>query len=92
MNVAQSKTRRKTSPTLQEKNISAQAACRHKFLRFLMNKGLILKTRQTHVQKYMPKLFDLIEKGDIDPVVYHHAQNAARRCAGRLQDFQREAG
>ena len=33
----------------------------------LMNKGLTLKTGQTHVQKYMPKLFDLIEKGTIDP-------------------------
>lgn len=33
----------------------------------LMNKGLTIKTGQTHVQKYMPKLFDLIEKGDIDP-------------------------
>lgn len=32
-----------------------------------MNKGLTLKMGQTHVQKYMPKLFDLIEKGEIDP-------------------------
>jgi len=32
-----------------------------------MNKGLTLKTGQTHVQKYMPMLFDLIEKGEIDP-------------------------
>ena len=32
-----------------------------------MNKGLTFKMGQTHVQKYMPKLFDLIEKGDIDP-------------------------
>ena len=33
----------------------------------LMNKGLTIKTGQTHVKKYMPKLFELIEKGDIDP-------------------------
>jgi len=30
-------------------------------------KALTLKTGQTHVQRYMPKLFDLIERGDIDP-------------------------
>ena len=33
----------------------------------LMNKGLTLKTGQTHMQKYMPICLDLIEKGDIDP-------------------------
>ncbi|MEJ7623607.1 MAG: zinc-dependent alcohol dehydrogenase [Pyrinomonadaceae bacterium] len=32
-----------------------------------MNKGLTIKMGQTHVQKYMPMLFDLIEKGEIDP-------------------------
>jgi len=32
-----------------------------------MNKGLTFKMGQTHVQKYMPPLFDLIEKGEIDP-------------------------
>ena len=32
-----------------------------------MNKGLTFKMGQTHVQKYMPKLFDLIESGAIDP-------------------------
>ncbi len=32
-----------------------------------MNKGLTLKTGQTHVQKYMPMLFDKIESGEIDP-------------------------
>lgn len=32
-----------------------------------MNKGLTLKTGQTHVQKYMPLLLDKIEKGEIDP-------------------------
>lgn len=32
-----------------------------------MNKGLTFKMGQTHVQKYMPKLFDLIETGAIDP-------------------------
>ncbi len=31
-----------------------------------MNKGLTFKMGQTHVQKYMPMLFDLIENGQID--------------------------
>jgi threonine dehydrogenase-like Zn-dependent dehydrogenase len=30
-------------------------------------KGLTFRMGQTHVQKYMPKLLDHIEKGDIDP-------------------------
>lgn len=41
-----------------------------------MNKGLTLKTGQTHVQKYMPILFEKIEKDEIDPsfVITHHMQ------------------
>jgi threonine dehydrogenase-like Zn-dependent dehydrogenase len=39
----------------------------------LMNKGLTVKTGQTHVHKYVPALLDLIRKGAIDPsfVVTH---------------------
>ncbi len=39
----------------------------------LMNKGLTIKTGQTHVHKYVPKLLDHIRNGDIDPsfVVTH---------------------
>lgn len=33
----------------------------------LMNKGLTVKTGQTHVKKYLPKLFESIENGEIDP-------------------------
>jgi threonine dehydrogenase-like Zn-dependent dehydrogenase len=33
----------------------------------LMNKGLTLKTGQTHMQKYMPILLERIQNGDIDP-------------------------
>jgi threonine dehydrogenase-like Zn-dependent dehydrogenase len=33
----------------------------------LMNKGLTVKTGQTHVKKYLPLLFDKIENGEIDP-------------------------
>jgi threonine dehydrogenase-like Zn-dependent dehydrogenase len=32
-----------------------------------MNKGLTIKTGQTHVQKYMPMLFEKIQQGAIDP-------------------------
>jgi threonine dehydrogenase-like Zn-dependent dehydrogenase len=34
-----------------------------------MNKGLTVKTGQTHVHKYMEKLMRLIEEGKIDPTV-----------------------
>jgi threonine dehydrogenase-like Zn-dependent dehydrogenase len=34
-----------------------------------MNKGLSMKTGQTHVHKYMDKLMKLIEDGKIDPTV-----------------------
>jgi threonine dehydrogenase-like Zn-dependent dehydrogenase len=39
----------------------------------LMNKGLTIKTGQTHVHKYVPTLLDRIRKGEIDPsfVVTH---------------------
>lgn len=33
----------------------------------MMNKGLTLKTGQTHMQKYMPMLLEKIESGEIDP-------------------------
>jgi threonine dehydrogenase-like Zn-dependent dehydrogenase len=33
----------------------------------LMNKGLTLKTGQTHVMRYLPKLMDLVEQGKVDP-------------------------
>jgi threonine dehydrogenase-like Zn-dependent dehydrogenase len=32
-----------------------------------MNKGLTMKTGQTHVQKYLPLLFEKIQNGEIDP-------------------------
>ena len=39
----------------------------------LMNKGLTIKTGQTHVHKYVPQLLDFIRQGRIDPsfVVTH---------------------
>jgi len=39
----------------------------------MMNKGLTIKTGQTHVHRYVPKLLDFIREGKIDPsfVVTH---------------------
>jgi threonine dehydrogenase-like Zn-dependent dehydrogenase len=39
----------------------------------LMNKGLTIKTGQTHVHRYVPKLLDYVREGKIDPsfVVTH---------------------
>ena len=41
-----------------------------------MNKGLTIKTGQTHVQKYLPKLLAKIESGKIDPsfIITHRAR------------------
>ena len=41
----------------------------------VMNKGLTIKTGQTHVQRYLEPLLDRIEAGDVDPsfVVTHEA-------------------
>jgi threonine dehydrogenase-like Zn-dependent dehydrogenase len=40
----------------------------------LMNKGLTVKTGQTHVHRYLRPLLDRIEKGELDPsfIVTHH--------------------
>jgi threonine dehydrogenase-like Zn-dependent dehydrogenase len=32
-----------------------------------MNKGLTIRTGQTHMQRYMKPLLEKIEKGEIDP-------------------------
>ena len=44
-----------------------------------MNKGLTMKTGQTHVHKYMKKLMGLIEEGKIDPtaIITHTTVNLA---------------
>jgi threonine dehydrogenase-like Zn-dependent dehydrogenase len=40
----------------------------------IMNRGLTLKTGQTHVQRYLKPLLERIVRGEIDPsfVVTHH--------------------
>lgn len=44
-----------------------------------MNKGLTMKTGQTHVHKYLPKLMQLIEEGRIDPtsIITHRTADLA---------------
>lgn len=51
----------------------------------VMNKGLTIKTGQTHVHRYLRPLLDKVEKGEIDPsfVITHrlkleHAPEAYR--------------
>jgi threonine dehydrogenase-like Zn-dependent dehydrogenase len=41
----------------------------HTAMGAFMNKGLSMRTRQTHVHKYMGTLMRLIEEGKIDPTV-----------------------
>jgi threonine dehydrogenase-like Zn-dependent dehydrogenase len=40
----------------------------------IVNKALTIKTGQTHVQRYLRPLLDLIEQGRIDPsfIISHH--------------------
>ncbi len=42
-----------------------------------MNKGLTMKTGQTHVHKYLKKLMKLIEEGSVDParIISHRSAN-----------------
>jgi threonine dehydrogenase-like Zn-dependent dehydrogenase len=57
-----------------------------------MNKGLTLKTGQCHVHRYMPKLYDHIRNGDIDPSFVVIASPAARGGAERVRNLQAQAG
>ncbi|HEY6618149.1 MAG TPA: hypothetical protein VIY68_01270 [Steroidobacteraceae bacterium] len=48
-----------------------------------MNKGLTIKTGQTHVQAYTKPLLKLIEEGKIDPsfvVTHPPASKTRQRC------------
>ena len=42
-----------------------------------INRGLTFRMAQTPVQHYLPKLLERIEKGEIDPVLRHHASRHA---------------
>jgi threonine dehydrogenase-like Zn-dependent dehydrogenase len=41
----------------------------HIALGAFMNKGLTMKTGQTHMMRFMKPLFDIIERGEVDPSV-----------------------
>ena len=57
-----------------------------------VGKGLTLKTGQTHVQKYLEPLMELIEEGKIDPSFLITHRVVAGRWAGGLQDLPRQEG
>jgi hypothetical protein len=58
----------------------------------LMNKGLTLKTGQTHTHRYMSYLLKKIERGDIDPsFVVTHRMSLDGRAQG-LRDIPRQGG
>ena len=52
----------------------------------LMNKGLTLKTGQTHVQRYLRPLLEKIEAGRNRSVLRHHAQRS--RCEERPELYK----
>ena len=53
-----------------------------------INRGLTFRMAQTPVQHYLPKLLERIEKGEIDPVLRHHAPRDAR---GRARSSTRRS-
>ena len=72
----------------------------------LMEKGLSVKTGQTHVQKYLPQLLEMIGEGKIDttyiishrppledaPKGYRHSRTSRTRSPKSLKpDWQKEA-
>ena len=57
-----------------------------------INRGLTFRMAQTPVQRYMPKLLERIERGDIDPSFVVTASRHARRGAGALQDVSQSQG
>ncbi len=57
-----------------------------------MNKGLTIRTGQTHVNRWTDDLLRRIEEGQIDPsfVITHTVEPRGR--AGHVQDLPRQAG
>jgi len=53
-----------------------------------MNKGLTLKTGQTHMQKYMPKLLERIETGTS---IRHSSLRTRYRSSTRLKCIRRSS-
>ena len=59
-----------------------------------MNKGLTLKTGQTHMHRYMnmKPLLEKIEAGEIDPSFIIHASSQARRAPAAYKTFRDKRG
>jgi threonine dehydrogenase-like Zn-dependent dehydrogenase len=57
-----------------------------------MNKGLTLKTGQTHMHRYMKPLLEKIEAGEIDPSFTIHASSQARRAPAAYKTFRDKRG
>jgi threonine dehydrogenase-like Zn-dependent dehydrogenase len=57
----------------------------------LMEKGLSVKSGQTHVQKYMPALLKLITEGKLNTTFLISHRLPLEQAPRRLQDGQREA-
>jgi threonine dehydrogenase-like Zn-dependent dehydrogenase len=58
----------------------------------LMNKGLTVRTGQTHVNRWTDDLLRRIEEGPDRPVLRHHAHCRARPGTGHVQGVPRQAG
>jgi threonine dehydrogenase-like Zn-dependent dehydrogenase len=57
-----------------------------------IGKGLTLKTGQTHVQRYLEPLMDLIVEGKIDPSFLITHRIGLEEGTGGLQDVPRQTG
>ncbi|MHB1294030.1 MAG: hypothetical protein ACYC4R_03435 [Anaerolineae bacterium] len=59
----------------------------------VMNKGLTIRTGQTHVLRYMRPLLEIMQRGEIDPsyIVSHHGALADGPAAYRAFS-EREGG
>ena len=58
----------------------------------VMNKGLTIRTGQTHVNRWTDDLLRRIDDGQIDPVLRHHAHRRPGGRARDVQDLPRQAG
>ncbi len=62
-------------------------------LGLLMNKGLTLKTGQTHMVRYMKPLMERIQKGEIDPsFIISHRSTIAGGWAGAVRGLPGQDG
>jgi threonine dehydrogenase-like Zn-dependent dehydrogenase len=58
----------------------------------LMNKGLTVKTGQTHMHRYLQLLLNRIESGENRSVLRNHSQSQPGGCSQDVQDLPRQRG